>query len=249
MIDYNPFSLSNKTILVTGASSGIGAQIAIECSKMGANTVITARNEERLQETFDCLDKTLDNRQIIADITTISDIDKLVEQLPCLDGLVLNAGVLKTTPVKNINEESMMTVFETNILSSIRFIQRLLKAKKINANGSIVFISSISTFQVKMGNSLYSATKGAINSFAKVLALEVAPRGIRVNCIQPGFIRTRVLDAGALTEEQLREHFKKYPLGIGSLEDIAYPTIYLLSDAAKWVTGSIFTIDGGGTLQ
>lgn len=245
-----PFSLDGKYILVTGASSGIGESIAIEISKMGANVLITARNQERLQNTFKQLNaKERKNTQIIADISSVGGIDSLVRELPELDGIVLNAGILKTLPVKNITEESLINVFETNILSSIRFIQRMLKAKKIKANSSIVFISSISTFQVKKGNSLYSATKGAINSFAKVLALEVAPRGVRVNCIQPGFIKTRVLDEGALTEEQLQEHFKKYPLGIGSPEDIAYPTIYLLSDAAKWVTGSVFTIDGGGTLQ
>lgn len=249
MNDYNPFSLATKTVLVTGASSGIGERTAIECSKMGANVIITARNSERLQNTFDQMESSPAKRQIIADLTQVADIDRMVAELTALDGVVLNAGVLKTMPVKNINEESMMNVFETNILSSIRFIQRLLKAKKIKAGASIVFISSISTFQVKKGNSLYSATKGAINSFAKVLAVEVGSRGIRVNCIQPGFIRTRVLDAGAVTEEQLQEHFKKYPLGIGSPEDIAYPVIYLLSDAAKWVTGSVFTIDGGGTLQ
>ena len=249
MSNYNPFSLENKTVLVTGASSGIGERTAIECSKMGANTIITARNSERLQNTFNQMESHPANGQIIADLTKVEDIDRMVAEMPALDGVVLNAGVLKTMPVKNINEESMMNVFETNILSSIRFIQRMLKAKKLNANASIVFISSISTFQVKKGNSLYSATKGAINSFAKVLAVEVAARGIRVNCIQPGFIRTHVLDAGAVTEEQLQEHFKKYPLGIGSPEDIAFPAIYLLSDAAKWVTGGVFTIDGGGTLQ
>ena len=249
MSEYNPFSLQGKTILVTGASSGIGARTAIECSKMGAAVNITARNKERLQDTFNQLETCESNGQFIADLTVVDDIDMLVESLPELDGIVLNAGMLKTVPVKNIKDEDMMTVFETNILSSIRFVQRLLKAKKIKAKGSIVFISSISTFQVKKGNSLYSATKGAINSFAKVLAVEVAARGIRVNCIQPGFIPTHVLDAGAVTDEQLQEHFKKYPLGIGSTEDIAFPAIYLLSDAAKWVTGSVITIDGGGTLQ
>lgn len=249
MSDYNPFSLEGKTVLVTGSSSGIGARTAIECSKIGASVIVTARNLERLQDTFNQLEVHDNNNQIIADLTDVNDIDRLVDCLPELDGIVLNAGMLKTVPVKNIKDIDMMTVFETNILSSIRFVQRMLKAKKIKANGSIVFISSISTFQVKKGNSLYSATKGAINSFAKVLAVEVAARGVRVNCVQPGFIPTHVLDAGAVTEEQLQEHFKKYPLGIGSPEDIAFPVIYLLSDAAKWVTGSVFTIDGGGTLQ
>ena len=248
-MSYNPFSLANKTVLVTGASSGIGARIAIECSKMGANTIITARNMEHLQQTFNQMEEHSGNMKIIADNNSVADLDSLLNVIPNLDGIVLNAGVLITIPIKHINEESMMSVFNTNILSSIRLIQKLLKMKKLNHNASIVFISSISTFQVKKGNSLYSASKGAINSFAKVLAVEVASLGIRVNCIQPGFIKTHVLDAGIVTEEQIEEHLKKYPLGIGHPEDIAYPTVYLLSDAAKWVTGSIFTIDGGGTLQ
>lgn len=249
MSEYNPFSLQGKTVLVTGASSGIGAITAIECSKIGASVIVTARNQKRLQETFNQLEMHENNGQIIADLTNVNDIERMVDNLPELDGIVLNAGMLKTVPVKNIKDVDMMTVFETNILSSIRFVHRMLKAKKIKTKGSILFISSISTFQVKKGNSLYSATKGAINSFAKVLAVEVAARGIRVNCVQPGFIPTHVLDAGAVSEEQLQEHLKKYPLGIGSPEDIAFPVVYLLSDAAKWVTGSVFTIDGGGTLQ
>jgi NAD(P)-dependent dehydrogenase (short-subunit alcohol dehydrogenase family) len=248
MREYNPFLLDNKTVLVTGASSGIGQSIAIECSKMGAQMIVTARNEERLRETISQI-ITPDCQEIIADISTIEGVDAIVEHIPALDGLVLNAGIIYTTPVKFINEESMMSVFNTNILSSIRLVQRLIKKKKLNRNASIVFISSISTFQVKKGNSLYSATKGAINSFAKAVAIEVSQLGIRVNVIQPGNIKTRVMDAGAITEEQRAEYMKKYILGEGEPIDIAYPTIYLLSDAAKWVTGSVFTIDGGGSLQ
>jgi NAD(P)-dependent dehydrogenase (short-subunit alcohol dehydrogenase family) len=244
----NPFSLENKRILVTGASSGIGQCIAIECSKMGAQMVVTARNQERLHETVSQI-ATSDSQEIIADISTVEGVDAIVEQAPVLDGLVLNAGIIHTAPVKFINEENMMVVFNTNILSSIRLVQRLIKKKKLNRNASVVFISSISTFQVKKGNSLYSATKGAVNSFAKALAVEVGHLGIRVNCIQPGNIKTRVMDAGAITEEQRAEYMKKYILGEGEPIDVAYPAIYLLSNAAKWVTGSIFTIDGGGTLQ
>lgn len=244
----NPFSLENKRILVTGASSGIGQCIAIECSKMGAQMVVTARNQERLHETVSQI-AISDSQEIIADISTMEGVDAIVEQVPVLDGLVLNAGIIHTAPVKFINEENMMAVFNTNILSSIRLVQRLIKKKKLNRNASVVFISSISTFQVKKGNSLYSATKGAVNSFAKALAVEVGHLGIRVNCIQPGNIKTRVMDAGAITEEQRAEYMKKYILGEGEPIDVAYPAIYLLSNAAKWVTGSIFTIDGGGTLQ
>ena len=248
MSEYNPFSLENKTVLVTGASSGIGQSIAIECSKMGAKMVVTARNQERLHETVSQF-VTSESQEIIADISTVEGVDIIAEQVPALDGLVLNAGIIYTTPIKFINEENMMSVFNTNILSSIRLVQRLIKMKKLYRNASIVFISSISTFQVKRGNALYTATKGAVNSFSKALAVEVNHLGIRVNCIQPGNIKTRVMDAGAITDEQRAEYMKKYILGEGEPIDIAYPTVYLLSNAAKWVTGSIFTIDGGGSLQ
>lgn len=245
---YNPFSINGKTIFITGASSGIGESIAIECSKLGANVIISGRNSERLNNTFKLL-KCINKQQVDGDLTNNDDIDKIVSLIPNLDGLVLNAGILKTIPVKNISSLAIEEVFSTNIISSIHLIQKLLKYKKINKGASIVFISSISSFSVKIGNSLYSATKGAINSFMRVLALELANQKINVNSIQPGFIKTRALDSGIITDEQLERHFKIYPLGIGKPSDIAYACIYLLSDAAEWVTGSVFTIDGGVTIN
>jgi NAD(P)-dependent dehydrogenase (short-subunit alcohol dehydrogenase family) len=247
-MENNPFSLKDKKILVTGASSGIGVSIAEECSKMGAALIITGRNKKRLQNTFDNLYGDC-HLQIVADLTKQDDMTLLVDLLPILDGVVFNAGMTKTLPVKYIHEREMVEIFQTNILSSIQIVQKLLKTKKIKNGGSFVFISSISTFHVKVGNSLYSATKGAINSFSKVLALELTPKKIRVNCIQPGFIKSNLLETGVISEEQLEEHFKMYPMGIGKPTDIAYACIYLLSNAAEWITGSIFTIDGGVTLQ
>lgn len=248
-MNFNPFSLEGKRVFVTGASSGLGVSIAVECANMGANVIITGRNSERLNETFLQLQTEKDHKQIIADLTKDEDIERIVKELPQLDGLVLNAGIIKTTPVKHITDSNIDEIFKTNITSSIKLIQKLLKAKKINKGGSIVFISSISTFNVKVGNSLYSATKGGINSFMKVLALELASQKISVNSIQPGFIKSRILDSGIITQEQLEEHFKLYPMGIGKPTDISYACVYLLSDAAEWVTGSIFTIDGGVTLR
>ena len=128
-------------------------------------------------------------------------------------------------------------------------IQRLLKIKKINNSGSIVFISSISTAYADKGNAIYAASKGALNSFSKVLALEMSTKNITSNCIQPGFVPTSMLANGVVSEEQLLEEKKKYPLGFGQPKDIANGVIYLLSDAAKWVTGSVLTIDGGVTLR
>ena len=244
---YNPFSLENKVILVTGASSGIGRGIAIDTSKMGATVYITARNGSRLNETFSQMSGK-SNVIIPAELT--NEIDELVEKLPALDGIVLCAGIIKTMPVKNITDTAIEEIFKVNILSEIQLLSRLLRKKKLNKGASVVIISSVSTFNVKIGNSLYSATKGAANSFAKAMALEVSKQKMRVNCIQPGFVPSSILNHSGIEQDNfLRWYAERHPLGFGEPSDIANACIYLLSDAAKWVTGSIFTIDGGYTLQ
>lgn len=246
---YNPFSLQHKTILVTGASSGIGKGIAIDSSKMGASMVITARNKERLNETYELLDGQ-GHSQIISDLNSEAELLNLVEELPVLDGVVLCAGIIKTMPVKNITNDAINEIFEVNIMSNIKLLSRLLKKKKLAKGASVVFISSVSTFNVKVGNSLYSATKGAVNSFAKAMALEVAKQRMRVNCIQPGFVPSAILNKSGIEQDDFVQwYLDRHPLGLGEPTDIANACIYLLSDASKWVTGSIFTIDGGYTLQ
>lgn len=246
---YNPFSLEGKNILVTGASSGIGRGICIDTSKMGATVQLTARNKERLTETLEQM--TGDNHHYyVADLCNRDEIVSLVDDLPQLNGVVLCAGIIKTMPVKNINEVALEEIFNVNIMADIRMVSRMLKKKKLAKGASIVFISSVSTFNVKVGNSLYSATKGAVNSFAKAMALEVSKQGMRVNCIQPGFVPSNILSKGAIEEDAFLKYYaERHPLGFGTPSDIANTCIYLLSDAAKWVTGSIFTIDGGYTLQ
>lgn len=244
----NPFSLAGKTILITGASSGIGRACAIQCAKMGARLVITGRNQNNLQETLTSL--TGDNHVLFpADLTDENCIQELVEATPALDGLVLNAGINPKSLVKFINSSLLEDVFSTNVFSPIRLVQSLVKKKKVNKAASIVFMSSISTSYASVSNSVYSASKGAINSFMKVLALELAPQKTRVNAIQPGMVRTRMMEAYAIQEE-LETWEKSYPLArFGEPEDIANACVYLLSDAAAWVTGTIMTVDGGITLR
>lgn len=250
MNEYNPFSLKNKTILVTGASSGIGKAIAIECSKMGANVIITARNEDRLNETFSLMNIG-NHKLILADLNSEDELNDLIENLTQLDGLVQCAGITIPKPFRFYSKENIKSVMSVNFEAPIFLTQTLIKKKKINKQASIVFISSISGVYVSyMGNSIYSASKGAINGFIKGLAIELSGRGIRVNSVNPGMVETNILSDGIISEEQLNEDRKKYPLKrYGKPEEVAYAVIYLLSDASLWVTGSNLLIDGGYTLQ
>jgi len=246
----NPFSLSGKQILVTGASSGIGRAIAVECSKMGAKVIITARNEERLKET---LSQMCGNGHslIVADLTIEKDRILLAEQTPTLDGLVNCAGIVRTLLFPFIDADSLSEVMSINFTAPTLISAQLVKNKKLVKNSSIVFISSISgSLCVWGGNSIYSASKGAINGVMKNMALDLATKGIRVNSVTPGMIETPVLDGGAIDEEQLTEDRKRYPLKrYGKPEEVAYAVIYLLSDASCWITGSNLVIDGGYTLN
>jgi NAD(P)-dependent dehydrogenase (short-subunit alcohol dehydrogenase family) len=242
------FSLEGKTVLVTGASSGLGASTAIECSKAGAHLIICGRDETRLNSTYNNL-YGKNHLQVVSDFQSEENIVKLSVYLPKLDGLALCAGITKTIPVKFIKSESIGEIFQTNTFSSMQLIQNLLKLKKIKKAGSIVFISSISTCYADKGNSIYAASKGAVNSFSNVLALELSAKGITSNCVEPGFVPTAMLADGVVTDDQLSKEKVKYPLGFGEPSDIANGIIYLLSDAAKWVTGSVLRIDGGVTLR
>jgi NAD(P)-dependent dehydrogenase (short-subunit alcohol dehydrogenase family) len=246
----NPFSLENKTVLITGASSGIGRATAIECSKMGARVIITARNEERLEETFSQLEGD-GHKKTIADLSVTEDIDKLVDTIDQLDGLVNNAGINKLLLPQFINEKDLKMTFQVNTIAPILLTQKLLKKKKLLKGASIVFTSSVAgVFGVTPGNSMYSASKGAINGFMKNIALDLLEKGIRCNSVNPGMVETNIMEHGMVTEEQLEEHKKQYPLGrFGKPEEIAYAIIYLLSEASAFVNGTALVIDGGITIK
>jgi len=246
---YNPFSLTGKTILVTGASSGIGQAIAIECSKMGATVILTARNEERLSETLSQMEGE-SHSLIVADLNNKDERKKLVDSSLILDGLVNCAGITKTMPFQFIDSEALKSVMNVNFISPVLLSAELVKRKKFSKKSSIVFISSISgVLCAAVGGSIYSASKGAVNGTVKGMALDLATKGIRVNSINPGVIETHIFDDGTITKEQLEEDKKRYPLKRhGKPEEVAYAAIYLLSDASSWVTGSNLVIDGGFTL-
>lgn len=246
-MSYNPFTLEGKTILVTGASSGIGRSIAVECSKMGATVVITARNEARLQETLSQMEG--EGHLIVpADVASDEDITALVEQLPQLDGVVHCAGVGNRVLAQSAKRSDLDYVFNPNTYGPILLQRHLLKGKRIKKGSSIVFIASRAPFAPSIGNALYGASKGAILGYAKVLALELAPRQIRVNSICPAMVWTELIAKDAeQTGADYEEAQKRYPLKrYGQPEDVAYLAIYLLSNASSWMTGSDIDITGGG---
>jgi NAD(P)-dependent dehydrogenase (short-subunit alcohol dehydrogenase family) len=247
---YNPFSLENKTILVTGASSGIGRAVAIECSKMGAKVIISARNAQRLNETLSQMSGT-GHLIIVADLNSEYNRKNLVEQLPSINGLVNCAGLIKTLPFQFLNAEALESVMSVNFTAQTLISAQIKKKKKLVKNSSIVFVSSTAgLFSVSVGNSIYSASKCAVNGMVKNMALDLADKNIRVNSVNPASIETHIYDEGIITVEQLEEDKKRYPLKrYGKPEEVAYAVIYLLSDASQWVTGSNLLIDGGYTLN
>lgn len=250
MSEYNPFTLAEKTVLVTGASSGIGQATAIECSKIGAKLVITGRNAERLQATYSQLEGS-GHQQIVADLSSASGVEGLVAELPVLNGCVNNAGYNIMQLVPFYKEEDMRGIFEVNAFAPIFLTHLLAKRKKIAAGGSLVFTTSIAGRGVASpANGLYAATKAAISGFVRVAAVDLAGKKIRCNSVAPGMIETPLKFAKDITDEQWAANLQLYPLKrFGSVTDVAMAIIYLLSDASAWVTGTEIVVDGGRSLK
>ena len=245
MVGFNPFTLSGKRILVTGASAGIGRAIAIACSKMGATLQITGRNVNRINDTLQLLEGNGHGCNV-ADLSIEADIDSLVQNMPPLDGVVHCAGIGFRKPCKMLSSVDVDEVMNSNFKSVVLLQSVLLSNRKINKNASIVFLASRAAVSPSIGNALYSASKGAIISYANCLALELAPRLIRVNCICPAMVWTDLILKGGLTKEDLEQEQLKYPLRrYGKPEDVANLAIYLLSEASSWMTGSSIDLTGG----
>lgn len=246
----NPFTLEGKTVLVTGAASGIGRATAIQCAEMGAKVILVDLNENGLQETQKMIARE-DSEYRALDLTDLEKLSEMVSTLPKMDGVASNAGIVLSLLAKFSEPKDMERIFKINTFSHINLVQQLINQKKLNKGASIVFTSSMSGVYCGIaGGSLYGATKSAILGYTKALAIELAPRGIRVNTIHPGMIETPLTAGTALSKELLEEDAKSYPLGrYGKPEEIAYSIVYLLSDATVWMTGSQLLIDGGYSVK
>lgn len=251
----NPYSLEGKTIVVTGASSGIGRQCAIDCSKQGARVVAIARNQDRLDETLSSLDGE-GHRCYSYDLSDSKGIGDLVSAIvtDCgrIHGMVYAAGIEKTLPFKLLKIEEYNEIFQVNTLSAFEMARCVSNIKSFNKlGGGIIFICSITATIARAGTAAYSASKGALASASRVLAIELAKRKIRVNCISPGTILTPMMQnyLSSLSEEEYNKRIGGFPLGLGEPSDVSLACVYLLSDAARWITGQNLIIDGGFTMQ
>lgn len=247
--NFNPYSLTGKTILVTGASSGIGAETAVDCSKIGAKLIIVGRNQDRLNDTLSKLEGN-GHMAIIAELTSPQELEKLVSEIDTVNGIVLCAGKGMTSPFPFSTRDKYDEIFNINFFSSVELLRLMVKKKKLEKESSVVFVSSIGGVEsFQFGNCIYGASKAALNSTMKFCARELATKKIRVNSVNPGMINTKLIQGGAISEEQHKLDMEKYPLKrYGDPQDIAYGVIYLLSDASSWVTGHSLVIDGGVTI-
>lgn len=253
---YNPFSLEGKTIVVTGASSGIGRQCAIDCAKMGAKVVAVARNQERLDETLSMLHGE-GHLSYSFDFSNIEGIAGLVSTIvsDCgrIGGMIYAAGIEKTLPFKLLKPEDYSNIFNVNTLGAIEMARQVSNIKNFSnlAGGGILFIASITATIARAGTAAYSASKGALISSARVLAAELSKRKIRVNCISPGTVLTPLMHnyLSTLSEEEYNKRIGGFPLGLGEPSDVSLACVYLLSDASRWITGQNLVVDGGYTIQ
>lgn len=248
---HNPFSLKGKIVLVTGASSGIGRACAIEIARAGATRIIlSGRDLSRLKATAEEIGNMADTIIVEADLTDSEALENFVKEIPEIDGMVLSAGINRQKTVAFVKDSDLTDIFGVNSFLTFRLVGLLARKKKLRADSSIVLIGSISGLDnFSVGNAAYGASKQAATAFMKYAAVELAPKGIRCNVIHPGRIRTPLISSGIMEEKDIKKDIEKYPLKrYGHPEEVAYATVYFLSDAASWITGSELVVDGGRSL-
>lgn len=246
-----PFDLSGKRFLITGASSGIGRACAIAASSMGASLVLTARNDDALEETRQ---QCRSGEHIIfsGDITNADFIIELVTRSGKIDGLVHAAGVAPMCPTAVLTRNELESSFQINYFSFVELMRFYARQKYRNKAFSAVVISSVSALIGWPGGVAYCGSKGAVSASVRAMALELAPKGVRVNAVCPSNIRTPLYLSGAVEvndDVALQELIKKQPLGLGEPEQVAWPVCFLLSEAANFITGIDLAVDGGYLAQ
>ncbi len=242
--------LKGKNILVTGASSGIGKSIAVYLSKLGANIIMAARNEEKLKETCNELEPG-DHSYYLIDLNNLNDIEGMFDNI-CggdrkLNGIVHSAGISRTVPISYLKMDDLKNIMAINFYAFMELVKHFSKRKYSNG-GSVVAISSISSKVGARGLAAYCASKGALDGAIRAMAVELAPKNIRVNSVAPGMIRTQIYDGliDLVNNNNFEADLKKRQImGLGMPEDVASATAYLLSDAAKFITGTSMVVDGG----
>ena len=247
----NPYDLTGKRVLVTGASSGIGRASAICAASLGATVVLTGRRRDALDATLaKCSGQ--GHAAIAGDITSVEFVAELAERSGKLDGLVHAAGIGPMCPIGMLTQEHIDSVMRTNYYSFLELMKHYSKKKYRNDHLSVVAVSSVSSRSGWGGGVVYCGSKGALSSSVRALAIELASKEIRVNAVCPSNIRTPLYEAGASDmndETSLKELLKKQPLGLGEPEQVAWPICFLLSDAASFITGVELPVDGGYLAQ
>jgi NAD(P)-dependent dehydrogenase (short-subunit alcohol dehydrogenase family) len=253
-MNLNPFAMKGRTILVTGASSGIGRETAILLSRLEANVVITGRNALRLEETRSLMTGAT-HRTEVFDLTDADAIPEWVRRVTLqagpLNGLVHSAGVQQTTPLRVVSAARIEEVMRTNVVSAIMLVRGFRQKGCSSRGGSVVLISSVTGLIGQPGIAAYSASKAALMGFTKSAAMELAGEGIRVNCIAPGYVETEMAAEyrERLPTQQFEEIEKMHPLGLGKPVDVANAVAFLLADTGRWITGTTLVVDGGYTAR
>lgn len=252
----DPFNLTNKIIIITGASSGIGRECAVSCAQRGASVVLLGRNIDRLNETLSLLQNKSNHLLYSVDLCEYDKVEQLLKEVILktgkIHGLINSAGISTTLPFKMVEHEKLDKFFQTNVFAAMNLTRGVVKQTNMSEKGgSIIFISSVMGVVGEIGKSLYCMTKGSLISATRALALEYGSRKIRFNCISPGVVETPMSKKSVYSqdEESLKRIELMHPLGLGQTEDVANASVYLLSDASKWVTGTNLIVDGGYTAR